>query len=106
MVKKLIKENKSGSGSKSNQKIETLLKKKNSNTLVKDILIKHYHSEELKPYQAELIKMQYYLESTGKKMIILFDGRDASGKGGTIRRITRYMNEKRYRVTALGKPSN
>jgi polyphosphate kinase 2 len=38
-------------------------------------------------------------------MIILFEGRDASGKGGTIRRITRYMNEKHYRVVALGKPN-
>ena len=38
-------------------------------------------------------------------MIILFEGRDASGKGGTIRRVTRYMNEKRYRVVALAKPT-
>jgi polyphosphate kinase 2 len=38
-------------------------------------------------------------------VIILFDGRDASGKGGTIRRVTRYMNEKHYRVVALGKPT-
>ncbi len=38
-------------------------------------------------------------------MVILFDGRDASGKGGTIRKITRYMNTKKYRVVALGKPS-
>jgi polyphosphate kinase 2 len=37
--------------------------------------------------------------------VILFDGRDASGKGGTIRRVTRYMNEKRYHVVALGKPN-
>ncbi len=37
--------------------------------------------------------------------MILFDGRDASGKGGTIRKITRYMNTKKYRVVALGKPS-
>ena len=49
--------------------------------------------------------MQRHLEKTKKKMVILFDGRDASGKGGTIRRIVRYMNEKRYRVVALGKPS-
>jgi len=60
----------------------------------------------LKPYQAQLIKMQRYLEETGKRMIILFEGRDASGKGGTIRRVTRYMNEKHYRVVALGKPTN
>jgi polyphosphate kinase len=88
-----------------NTKIANLLKKRNINDIVRANLIKYYNSEELKPYQAELIKMQYHLEKTGKKMIILFDGRDASGKGGTIRRITRYMNEKRYRVTALGKPN-
>jgi polyphosphate kinase 2 (PPK2 family) len=50
--------------------------------------------------------MQKYLESTKRRMIILFEGRDASGKGGTIRRVTRYMNEKHYRVVALGKPSD
>ncbi len=61
--------------------------------------------EELKPYQAELIKMQKYLEETNRRMIIIFEGRDASGKGGTIRRVTRYMNEKHYRIVALGKPT-
>lgn len=60
---------------------------------------------ELAPYQAELIKLQRHLERYGRKLIILFDGRDASGKGGTIRCITRYMNEKHYRTVALGKPS-
>jgi hypothetical protein len=57
--------------------------------IIKEALEKHYRSEELKPYQAELIKLQHHLEMTGKKMVILFDGRDASGKGGTIRRIIR-----------------
>lgn len=60
----------------------------------------------LKPYQAELILMQKYLEETKRRMIILFEGRDASGKGGTIRRVSRYMNEKHYRVVALGKPTD
>jgi len=60
----------------------------------------------LKPFQAELILMQKYLEESKRRMIILFEGRDASGKGGTIRRITRYMNEKHYRVVALGKPND
>ncbi len=71
----------------------------------KKALRRYLREEELKPYQAELIKMQQYLEQTGKRMIILFEGRDASGKGGTIRRVTRYMNEKHYRVVALGKPT-
>ena len=66
---------------------------------------KRYLEKQLKPYQAELIQMQKYLEETKTRMIILFEGRDASGKGGTIRRVTRYMNEKHYRVVALGKPT-
>ena len=61
--------------------------------------------QKLKPYQAELIKLQKFLEETNQKMIILFEGRDAAGKGGTIRRVTRYMDEKHYRVVALGKPT-
>ncbi len=87
------------------KKVRKVLKKKDRDEIFKAALEKHYNKEELAPFQAELIKMQRHLEKTGKKMIILFDGRDASGKGGTIRRITRYMNEKRYRVVALGKPS-
>ena len=61
--------------------------------------------EQLKPYQVELLKLQRHLEVHNKRMIVLFEGRDAAGKGGTIRRVTRYMNEKHYRVVALGKPS-
>lgn len=87
------------------RKVMKVLKKKDKKEIVQAVLEKFYDAEELKPYQAELIKMQHHLEQTGKKMVILFDGRDASGKGGTIRRLTRYMNEKRYRVVALGKPS-
>ena len=86
-------------------KIYSILKEKHKKKIIKSSLIKYYKAEELKPYQAELIKMQEHLERTGKKMIILFDGRDASGKGGTIRRVTRYMNGKHYRVVALGKPN-
>jgi polyphosphate kinase 2 len=67
--------------------------------------IKRRNEQALKPYQAELIKLQRHLEDTNQKMIILFEGRDAAGKGGTIRRVTRYMNEKHYRVVALGKPT-
>ncbi len=78
---------------------------KKKEIIINEAMDKYYRSEELKPYQAELIKLQRHLEKTGKKMVILFDGRDASGKGGSIRRIIRYMNTKRYRVVALGKPS-
>ena len=70
------------------------MKKKDRSELIDAALTKYFEAEFLKPYQAELIKLQQHLERTGPKVIILFDGRDASGKGGTIRRVTRYMNEK------------
>jgi len=66
---------------------------------------KRREEAQLKPYQAELIKLQKHLEETQQKVIILFEGRDAAGKGGTIRRVARYMNEKHYRIVALGKPT-
>lgn len=92
----------------SEQELDALLdslKKKDRGKIVNSALISYFESEALKPYQAELIKLLAHLEATGRKVIVLFDGRDASGKGGTIRRLTRYMNEKHYRVVALGKPS-
>ena len=60
---------------------------------------------QLRPYQVELLKLQTYLEEENVRMIVLFEGRDAAGKGGTIRRVTRYMNEKHYSVVAMGKPT-
>ena len=68
--------------------------------------IKRYRKqEELKPYEAELIKLQQQLEKDNRRMIILFEGRDAAGKGGAIQRITFYMNSRHYRVVALGRPT-
>ena len=67
---------------------------------------RHDRELSLRPFQAELIGLQKYLEDTNKRMIILYEGRDASGKGGTIRRVSRYMNEKHYRIVALGKPTH
>ena len=61
---------------------------------------------QLEPNQVELLKLQRHLEAENRSMIVLFEGRDAAGKGGTIRRVTRYMNEKHYRVVALGKPTD
>jgi polyphosphate kinase 2 len=59
----------------------------------------------LRGWQVELLKMQRHLETQQQRMIVLFEGRDAAGKGGTIRRVTRFMNEKHYRVVALGRPT-
>ncbi len=105
LVKDLEKDIASRPPDEQSRKIASVLKKEDKEHIIKACLLDHCNAEELKPYQGELIKMQNHLERTGKKMIILLDGRDASGKGGTIRRVTRYMNGKRYRVVALGKPN-
>ena len=88
--------------------LEEIIKKYNSiitPQMAKEAIKKQYEAELMKPYQVELIKLQEHIEKTNQKIIILFEGRDASGKGGAIRRITRYMNSKHYRVIALGKPT-
>ncbi|MBZ0113002.1 MAG: polyphosphate kinase 2 [Thermoanaerobaculia bacterium] len=81
------------------------LRKSEVKKVVLGALERHFEKEELKPYQAELIKLMQHIDRVGRKVIVLFDGRDASGKGGTIRRVSRYLNEKHYRVVSLGKPT-
>jgi len=76
-----------------------------SNNVAKRLRRRESRESELVPFQIELLKLQRHLERHGQRMVILFEGRDAAGKGGTIRRVTRYMNEKHYRVVALGKPT-
>ena len=55
--------------------------------------------------QVELLKFQYWLEDNGRRAIILFEGRDAAGKGGTIKRFTEHLNPRTARVVALTKPT-
>ena len=63
---------------------------------------------ELEKYrlQIELLKLQYWGEDTGQRHIIVFEGRDAAGKGGTIKRFTEHMNPRTARGVALNKPSD
>jgi len=92
---------------KENEKLLSIVGdyKKVDINILKEGVQKVYDLEELKKYQIELIKLQNHLESNNQRMIIIFEGRDASGKGGAIRRMTRYMNNKHYRIVALGKPT-
>jgi len=55
--------------------------------------------------QAELLKVQHWAEETGQKFVLLFEGRDAAGKGGTIKRFTEHLNPRQARVVALNKPT-
>ena len=63
--------------------------------------------EELKKeLQIEILKMQGWVKETGQRIVILFEGRDAAGKGGTIKRMMEHMNPRGARVVALEKPSD
>ncbi|MEV4287951.1 polyphosphate kinase 2 [Nonomuraea bangladeshensis] len=55
--------------------------------------------------QIELVKLQYWIKDTGQRLVILFEGRDAAGKGGTIKRFTEHLNPRGATVVALEKPS-
>ena len=60
------------------------------------------HKEEL---QVELLKVQSWVKMTGQKIVVLFEGRDAAGKGGTIKRFMEHLNPRAARVVALEKPT-
>ena len=70
-----------------------------------DKLDKDEYEDALKALQIELVKVQYWLQATGKRVIALYEGRDAAGKGGTIFVTRAYLNPRSARVVALAKPS-
>nr|WP_307828615.1 polyphosphate kinase 2 [Antrihabitans sp. YC2-6] len=55
--------------------------------------------------QIEMLKMQSWVKDTGQRVVVLFEGRDAAGKGGTIKRFTKHLNPRGAQVVALSKPS-
>ena len=73
-------------------------------TISKALRILNYESK-LKKLQEELIKMQQWVESEGEKLVVIFEGRDAAGKGGAIRRLTQNLNPREFNVVALPKPT-
>lgn len=81
----------------------TLLKSKKVNLDKVIEEVNYIHT--LKEHQRELIKIQNWVIDNDKKVVILFEGRDAAGKGGAIRRITEYLNPRHFRVVALNIPT-
>lgn len=69
-------------------------------------LNKIFYERELKRLQFELVKMQYWIKEKGMRVVITFDGRDAAGKGGVIKRIIEPMDARGVRLVALAKPSD
>lgn len=71
---------------------------------VKESVIEY--EKELKELQIELLKLQNHVKEKGLKILMIFEGRDAAGKGGTIKRITEHLNPRGARIVALDKPSD
>ena len=65
-----------------------------------------HYNRELGRLQEELVKLQYWIKDQGLKVCVVFEGRDAAGKGGVIKRITQRLNPRIVRVVALGTPSD
>ena len=91
------------------------MQEKNSNTKTKNnkdkvqVWIKKEtlaYEKELTRLQVELLKFQNHVKDKGLKILMIFEGRDAAGKGGTIKRITEHLNPRGARVVALEKPSD
>ncbi len=64
-----------------------------------------FYENELNKLQIELVKQQEWIKSKGLRVVVIFEGRDAAGKGGTIKRITQVLNPRICRVVALGTPT-
>jgi len=81
--------------------LSKLLKKKKLSKIIKNVM----YEQELQDLQVELIKLQNWVYENNKRLMIIFEGRDAAGKGGAIKRFTQYLNPRKFRVVALQKPT-
>ncbi len=101
MSQKLTQEDLTNLSSK--QGLIKLLKSKNINP--KSALATLRYETELRQLQIELVKLQRDVQLTGRRVAIIFEGRDAAGKGGAIRRFAEHLNPRSMRVVALPKPT-
>ncbi len=68
-------------------------------------MTREYYDREKRLLQIELVKLQNWVKDTGQRIVIIFEGRDAAGKGGTIKRFTEHLNPRGAQIVALEKPS-
>jgi len=88
----------------SKSELKDLLSKKG--TSYAKILKTITYEEELKSLQIELVKLQQWITKNNKRVVVVFEGRDAAGKGGAIRRFMEHLNPRSSRLVALSKPTN
>jgi len=79
---------------------------KHPKTTVANRVPKKLYETELFRLQAELVTLQEWVRSSGQRLVVVFEGRDAAGKGSTIKRVTQYLNPRVARIAALPAPSD
>lgn len=79
--------------------------KTSENSKKKNLSVKVYEKE-LEKLQIELVKLQNWIQHKGLKVVVIFEGRDAAGKGGVIKRISQSLNPRVCKIVALGTPSS
>lgn len=90
----------------SNTREELLLKMKNKGINTSKVIESLSYENQLRHLQIELVKLQQWVLKKNKRLAIIFEGRDAAGKGGNIRRFMEHMNPRSSRLVALDKPTN
>ncbi len=102
---KAKKHNDDGHGVEAVIAVEELDAKKTDVHVKREKLSTKEYEKELAPLQVELVKMQEWIKAQGLKVVIIFEGRDAAGKGGAIKTITMSLNPRYARIAALGTPT-
>ncbi len=86
-----------------NEELLAIIKKKNIS--IEKVEVKLNYESELKKLQIELVKLQQWVAKNNKRVAVIFEGRDAAGKGGSIRRFMEHLNPRSMRLVALNKPT-
>ena len=106
LLKDLLKQQRMVGGERSPNPDEDLSKDwRNGGYPYKNLMMRRNYERQKYRLQVELLKLQAWVKETGQKVVILFEGRDAAGKGGTIKRLMEHLNPRGARVVALEKPS-
>jgi len=98
-------ERETGKSSKSGKSPQSKAPAKPQSETAQEKLRKQAYKAELYRLQAELVKVQEWMRTAGARIVIIFEGRDAAGKGGTIKRVTEYLNPRVATIAALPMPS-
>jgi polyphosphate kinase len=106
LLKALLKEQRMVIGERAPNPDEELIKDwRDGGYPYRNLMLRRNYERQKYRLQVELLKLQAWVKETGQKVVILFEGRDAAGKGGTIKRFMEHLNPRGARVVALEKPS-